>query len=367
MRNLLIDSHLDLGWNAVSWKRNLHLPLDELNESEANMDDLLGRAAATISFPEMRKGRIGICLATLMGRVPYGGPSQVHGNSLDFPHHDNAYAFAFGHLAYYRVLAAQGMVNLIQDSEQLLQTAKLWLDSADATNLPIGMIVAMEGCDAIVQPDQAEHWFEQGLRVASLVHYGQSRYATGTGLEGPVSTDGKKLLAEFERLGIILDTTHLCDQSFQEALDCFSGPVLASHQNCRSLVAGQRQFPDSQIQTIIDRGGILGIAFDAWMLHPGWQRGKTVAETTPRSVVQIDAAANHIDHICQLAGNCQHVAFGSDLDGGYGTEQTPTGLERISDLQKFDEILTKRGYSSTDIDAIFYGNWLRFFSEHLPN
>ena len=117
--------------------------------------------------------------------------------------------------------------------------------------LPIGIILAMEGSDAICEPEQAERWYDAGLRCASLVHYGSSRYASGTGDDGPLTASGRQLLDQFARLGIILDTTHLCDQSYFQALDHFAGPVLASHQNCRALVPGERQFSDEQLRRLV--------------------------------------------------------------------------------------------------------------------
>ena len=219
----------------------------------------------------------------------------------------------------------------------------------------------MEGADPIVDVGHAAAWWDLGLRSVNLAHYGKSRYAVGTGGDGPLTPDGVRLLKEFERLGMILDATHLSDTSFFQALDVFGGPVLASHNNCRALVPDGRQFSDEQIRLLIDRGAVIGAALDAWMLYPGWIRGQTT-----RDVVALDAVADHIDRVCQLAGNARHAAIGSDLDGGFGTEQAPTGLDRISDLQKLDAILSARGYPPDDIDAIFHGNWLRFFREHLP-
>ena len=102
------------------------------------------------------------------------------------------------------------------------------------------------------------------------------------------------------------------------------------------------------------------------MLYPNWKRGATAAQCTPRDVVGLEALVDHIDHVCQLAGNADHVAIGSDLDGGFGTEQTPLGLDSIADLQKLDPLLEHRGYSEADRDAIFFGNWLTFFEEGLP-
>ena len=219
----------------------------------------------------------------------------------------------------------------------------------------------MEGADPIVEPSQAVEWWNLGLRSVNLAHYGESRYAVGTGDDGPLTPEGVQLLKEFEQLGMILDATHLSDTSFFQALDVFGGPVLASHNNCRALVAGGRQFSDEQIRLLIQRDAVIGAALDAWMLAPGWIRGQT-----SREVVRLDAVADHLDHLCQLAGDGRHAAIGSDLDGGFGTEQTPVGMDRISDLQALAEILARRGYTDVEIDDIFHGNWLRFFSKNLP-
>jgi membrane dipeptidase len=160
---------------------------------------------------------------------------------------------------------------------------------------------------------------------------------------------------------MILDVTHLAEPGFSQALDLFGGAVMASHNNCRALVPGDRQFSDEQLRRLFQRDAVVGVALDAWMLWPGWEIG-----TTSPDAVGIQAVADHIDHICQLAGNARYAAIGSDLDGGYGTEQTPQGLETIADLQKLAAILAGRGYSEPDINAVFHGNWLRFFEQHLP-
>jgi membrane dipeptidase len=219
----------------------------------------------------------------------------------------------------------------------------------------------MEGADPIVAPAQAEAWWDDGLRALGLSHYGKGQYSVGTGDAGPLTPAGFDLLREMERLGMILDATHLSDPSFFQALDAFGGPVLASHNNCRALVPGDRQFSDEQLKLLIERGAVIGAVLDAWMLHPGWERGKTRPE-----VLGLEAVADHIDHVCQLAGTSRHAAIGSDLDGGYGTEQTPRDLDTIADLQNLAGILGRRGYAEADIDLIFHGNWLRFFGRALP-
>jgi membrane dipeptidase len=219
----------------------------------------------------------------------------------------------------------------------------------------------MEGADPIMLPAQAEEWFAAGLRCVGMAHYGQGIYAHGTGGEGPLTLAGRDLLHEFEQLGMIVDLTHCAEPGFFEVLDRFSGPVHASHNMCRALVPADRQFSDDQIRALLERNAVIGMALDAWMLYPGWKVGQTSNE-----VVSLADVANHVDHVCQIAGNAKHVGIGSDLDGGFGTEQTARDLGSIAGLQKLDGVLKSRGYSDADVDGIFYGNWLRFFAENLP-
>jgi membrane dipeptidase len=359
---LLIDGHLDLAWNALSWGRDQTWTLDEINRHEAGMTDHASRGRATTCLPEMRRGRIALCQATLLVRAkPEVRPRQGFNRlSLDHPTQSIAHAAAHGQLAYYRLLQRQGHIRIIQTVRDLEDHWKRWEDP-EAPPAPIGIILAMEGADPITEPAEAVAWWDAGLRSVNLAHYGKSAYAVGTGEDGPLTPAGIELLAQFERLGMILDATHLSDTSFFEALDRFGGPVLASHNNCRALVPGDRQFSDDQIIRLIERQAVIGVVLDAWMLWPNWIKGQT-----QREVVPLKAVADHIDHICQLAGNVRHVAIGSDLDGGYGTEQVPLGLDSIADLQRLNDILSERGYVESDIDAIFHGNWLRFFREFLP-
>ena len=358
----LIDGHLDLSWNALGWNRDVTLDLDALNRSEVGLTDHPGRGHATTTLPEMRRGGIAVCQATLLARSkpddPRGGQVLAR-MTLDSCCQEIASATARGQLGYYELLERRGLMRRIRTASELDDHWTRW--EADPANEPLGYILAMEGADPIVDPSQAAEWWDLGLRSVNLAHYGRSRYAVGTGDDGPLTPSGIELLREFERLGMILDATHLSDTSFFQALDVFSGPVLASHNNCRAIIPGQRQFSDEQIKLLIGRGAVIGAAFDAWMMHPGWVKGKT-----PRDVVGIEAAADHVDHICQLAGDHRNVAIGSDLDGGFGTEQTPRDLDRISDLQKLEAVFASRGYSEQAIDDVFHGNWLRFFREHLP-
>jgi membrane dipeptidase len=162
------------------------------------------------------------------------------------------------------------------------------------------------------------------------------------------------------RLGVILDVTHLCDESFWEALEAFPGPVWASHSNCRALVPHPRQLSDEQVKRLIERGAVIGMVLDAWMLVPGWVRDRM----TPRAAgLSLERLVDHIDHVCQIAGNARHVGIGSDLDGGFGQEQTAADLETIADLSRLPGMLKARGYGDGDLDQISHGNFIRLLRE----
>ena len=166
-------------------------------------------------------------------------------------------------------------------------------------------MLGTEGADCIVSPSQLGAWWEDGLRAVSLVHYGVSKYAHGTGTDGPLSADGRDLLAAMDEVGAILDVTHQSDTSFWESLERFRGPVFASHQNCRALVPGGRQMSDEQLKALIERDAVIGAALDNWMLYPGYVRRET-----PRELIHLSAFVDHIDYLCQLAGSARHAAIG---------------------------------------------------------
>jgi membrane dipeptidase len=354
---LIIDMHLDLSMNALNWRRNLEKSVYEIRECEKEMTGK-GRGRGTVAFPEMRKGEVAVSSATVIARI--ARPN----NPLDgYPAQEIAYAVAQGQLAYYRVLESQGKVRMIKDWQTLETHVQEWKrrnagGQRGSDDPPLGLIISMEGADPIVSPEQVESWWEDGLRIVSLSHYGVSTYAHGTGTVGGLTDRGPALLRALDAAGMILDLTHTVDQSFFEALEHFNGPLLASHNNCRTLCPGDRQFSDEQIRALIARGGVIGAALDAWMIVPNWEK-----DVTENTVCSLEDYVNHIDHICQVAGNARHAAIGTDLDGGYGQEQTPHDLQTIADLQKIPDLLCRRGYTEEDVQGIMHGNWLRLFRE----
>jgi membrane dipeptidase len=348
---LIIDAHLDLAWNALQWNRDLQTSVYTIRSRESQLAGA-GRGQGTVALPDMRTGRVALCFATLLARST-GRPVQ----NLDYSSPLQAYGAAQGQLAYYDALETEGEVRIIKDDGSLNEHIMLWEDWETRTTrtqpLP-GLVISMESADPVLSPDQLAAWKDAGVRIIGPAHYGPGRYAGGTSSELGLTTLGKELLRGMAKLGILLDLTHLSDKAFWNALELFDGVVLASHNNCRALVPHQRQFDDRQIRAIIERGGVIGASCDNWMLRFGWVRG--AQDNEPVRLVDV---TNHIDHICQLAGNSQHAAIGSDLDGGFGREQSPADLDTIADLQSIADILSQRGYKEEDISSIMHGNWLR--------
>lgn len=347
-----VDAHLDLSMNALEWNRDLRRLIAEINAREAGLTDKPDRGKGVCSLPELRRGNIGLVVATQIGR--YVAPD----NPLPGWHSpQQAWAQTQGQAAWYKAMEDEGEMVQITDLPGLEKHLALWNDGNPAENKPIGYILSLEGADSLVTVDHLERAYHYGLRAIGPAHYGPGRYANGTDATGKMGNPGLKLLKEIERLNIVLDATHLCDDAFWQALDNFNGHVWASHNNCRALVNHNRQFSDEMIKALVDRGAVIGAALDAWMMVPNWVRGVSDPKTMNCG---LEVMIDHIDHICQVAGNARHVAIGSDLDGAFGREQCPYDLETIADLQKVPALLQKRGYGQEDIENIMHGNWLSF-------
>jgi len=355
---LIVDGHLDLSWNALQWNRDLTCSVYTIRAQE-NTSAEKGRGLGTVALPELRQGRVALCFATVFARST--GRATPH---VDYATTAQSYGIARGQLAYYRALERQGHVRIIAGTNDLEEHITEWANW-DAGGVgeppPLGFAISMEGADPILEPAQLEEWWNAGLRLLGITHYGPGRYAGGTATELGLTKLGPPLLAEMQRLGVLLDLTHCSDQSFWQALEHYHGPVIASHNNCRALVPNQRQFGDDQIRAIIERGGVIGAALDAWMLKPNWVIGDRYNPINP--IVTLNDVADQIDYVCQLAGNSHHAAIGSDLDGGFGREQVPADLDTIADLQKLIELLAARGYAYPDIDGIMHANWLRLLRQ----
>ena len=345
----IFDAHLDLAMNALEWNRDLTKSVYQIRESEKGMVDKPDRGNNTVSLDAMRKGNIGICVATQIAGVknkinPHGWSSM-----------EQAWAQTQGQLIWYKEMEKNGEMYHIYDLNTLDNQIENW--QKETKKKPIGYILSLEGADSIVNIDYLEKSYMLGLRAIGPAHYGPGVYAHGTDSNGSIGQKGKELVKKIEELNLILDVTHLSDTSFWETMEIYNGNLWASHNNCRKFVNHNRQFSDDQIKEIIRRDGVIGVPLDAWMMVPNWIRG----ESNPEAMgVSLNQMIENIDHICQLSGNSNHVGIGTDLDGAFGIEQTPTDIDTIADLQKIPLMLKKIGFSENDIEKVMNKNFISF-------
>jgi membrane dipeptidase len=224
----------------------------------------------------------------------------------------------------------------------------------------VGIVCLMEGGDPIQEPAEVAMWYERGLRLIGPAWAG-TRYCGGTSEPGPLTDEGVQLLSVMQDHGLILDVSHMAEETFFQAIDLYRGPIIASHSNPRTLTNNlDRHLTDEMIKTLIDREAVIGTVVYNKFLVRDWNPGD------PKEAATVDTVAHAIDHVCQIAGDARHAAIGSDFDGGFGMLSAPAGFDTVADLQIIGPALSKLGYSSEDIDLILGGNWLRKLRGALP-
>jgi membrane dipeptidase len=329
----IIDAHLDLSCNALDG-REVFKPAAEQVADEMGIP--------TVGLPDLARGDVALICATVFctpgGPKGYKTPAEAHQAGLK-------------HLHWYQQAADKGIFRFVRSPGDL--------DLPPATATPAQeIILLLEGADPLRSADDLAVWFDAGLRIIGLA-WRETRYAGGTGFPGPLKPAAIPIIEGMDQLGLIHDLSHLAEESFWQLLKIACGPVMASHSNCRSIVPTDRQLSDDMIRAIIQRGGVIGINFFDKFLLPPDQYGK-------RRATLADVVA-HIRHICDLAGNCNHVGIGTDMDGGLGRNEIPVEIETSADLFKLAGSLEKAGFGQSDIEAIMHGNWSRFFHSNLPS
>ncbi len=365
---LIIDGDYPMAGGAIRSQRDLTLPIDQARAAPPDFTESKGRPDSGImaTVPEMRRAGVAAAIVKLTGCILRDG--HPHG---DVRTDELSYAGAHGQLAYYHVLETRGYARMLDTRGDFASHMKTWSEAGSRDDLPVGMVLGMEGADPILWPEQVHEWYENGLRVVSLSHYGVSRYShgTATGTDGGLLDGAPELLRHMDSLGMILDVSHTSDESIRQELDNFSGPVLSTHQNCRAITPGERQIPDDLLQRIIDRGAVIGHSMDTWMLYRegvDWANIPPRRDVFPLEAVTLEDYCDHVDHVCQMAGNSLHSAIGGDTDGQGGADGAPYEVDTVSDYRKVAEILDRRGYSQEDVENVMYRNWQRFFEKWLP-
>lgn len=356
---LIVDAHEDLAWNALTFGRDYRWSAAETREREVgtiaptqNDNCLLGKA-------DWLRGEIGVIFATL-----FTSPIQTklgEWETQTYKDAREAHQRLSGQLDYYHKLVDSDEQFRLIDVEATLDTVlATWEDERPDEERLIGLVMLMEGADAIREPEEIYEWYERGLRIVGLSWSG-SRYAGGTNVPGPISSEGNRLMEQMADLNMILDLSHLSEMAYFEAVERYPGVVIASHANPRRFLPSVRGLSDEMIRLLADRDGVVGIVPYNKFLKPGWVRGDR------RELVTLHDVAAAIDHVCQITGSVKHVGIGSDFDGGFGLECVPEGIDTVSDLQKLAPLLRERGYGDEQIADIFGFNWIRKLREGLPD
>jgi membrane dipeptidase len=348
-----VDGHLDIAHNVLSSGRDVTLTLEELRACETP-EQIDRDGVATVCLPALQAGGVGLVFATIFVEPHREGRPNLSRHI--YYNAEEAHTQGVAQIGVYRSLAAQvPEVRLVGTQRDLTAVEQ----SFARGERPVGLVFLMEGADPIREPAEVGWWVKQGVRLIGPA-WSATRYAGGTYKAGPVTEAGFALLREMAAYNVVLDTSHLSEEAFWQAVEAYEGAVIASHSNPRTFVPGVRQLSDEQIKAIVSRDGIVGIVLYNAFLNATWRERKLKAD------VPLDMLANAIDHVCQLAGDTAHTAIGSDMDGGLGRDEIPMGLDSSADFPRIADPLAARGYSDSDIAAILGGNWLRLLRQVLP-
>jgi membrane dipeptidase len=328
---LIVDAHLDLAYNALRGR--------DVTRRAADQSASDGEGTPTVGFPDLKFGGVELVCATI-----FCEPATR--DSTGYRTAEEARAQAQKQLRWYFKQVTDGQLHLITRPADL----------ADPRPGNLDAIILLEGADALRGPEDVAEWFEAGLRIVGLA-WKRTRAAGGTGEPGPLTAEGKALVAEFDKFGIIHDASHLAEESFWQLLEMSKGPIMASHSNCRAIVPTDRQLSDDMIQAIAKRGGVIGINFyDKFLLPPDQHKKR------PATLADI---VLHIQRMCDLTASANHVGIGTDMDGGFGAEHIPHEIVTSADLPKLAGALSDAKFSDAQVRGIMGENWLRFFRKNL--
>ncbi|HUN22899.1 MAG TPA: membrane dipeptidase [Anaerolineales bacterium] len=355
----IIDAHLDLAWNALTYGRDYTRSVHETRRAEQTTHVPQINGNCMVGLPQLQQARVGIVFATIFN-VPFHRKTAT--DTIFYKDAETAHRLALQQVDYYRRLAGENpqAFTLIQNQSDLKRVTESWQNPHQSGQ--IGIVILMEGADPIRKPAEVEFWVEQGVRIIGPA-WAATRYAGGTGEPGALTALGFELLERMSALPVILDLSHMTDEGTLAALDRFPGTIVATHANPRRLAEityPERALPDVVIQRIAERDGVIGVVPYNRFLKTGW------ALADGKQAVPLEIVAAAADIICQLSGSSRHVGIGSDLDGGLGWEHTPFEMDSCADLPKIAPLLAAKGYNSNDIENFHSQNWLRILQKSLP-
>ncbi|NMB54723.1 MAG: hypothetical protein GYA15_08475 [Leptolinea sp.] len=359
----LIDAHEDLAWNWLSFGTDYSLSLNELRESEKGEIETHRGGSTLLAHSEYRRGEVALVFGTW-----FLAPKKYSDGSWDrvvFTNNREYGKLIQESADYYQMLCEKNpdKFRRICNRADLAALLQLYQDGIQQTaHLPTGIINLIEGAEGLGSLDELENWWHLGARILGPVWAG-TRFCGGTHEGTSFDSEGRQLLRALAEIGYILDVAHMNDDSIAAAVDDYEGTIIASHANCRWLLKNppnQRHLSRENVHRLVERGCVIGVMPYAHFLRTDWDA------TDPAHQVSLEDLADHVDAVCQIAGDCEHVAIGSDFDGGFGWPCVPREINSIADLQKLTPILQKRGYTSQQVDSIFHGNWERVLFQALP-
>ncbi len=361
---ILVDGHADIAYNMLRFGRDYSRSAAQTRQIEIGSTTLAENEDSLLGWPDYQRGQVAVIFSTIYAIPARWNKSE--NKSQVYKTFDEAYKlYREQLLTYHRMTdSAPDKFRLIASSRDLNLLLDLWNSPTPSeSGHPVGMVVLMEGADCIRQASELEEWHQLGVRLIGPAWVG-TRYSGGWREPGPLTKDGRALLSAMADFNFTLDLSHMDEPAALEALDIYRGPIVGTHGNCSSLLPNSnsnRHFSDKIIEGIIKRDGVVGIVPFNTYLKVGWTSAKNLRAEVPLSLV-----ANHIDHVCQIAGDALHAGIGSDFDGGFGVQSVPPEIDTVADLQNLVSLLHARGYSKTDIQNIFSGNWLTCLKRDLP-
>jgi membrane dipeptidase len=359
---LVVDAHEDLAWNMLTFGRDYTRTVAETRALERKSIAPKHNGHTLLGWDAYQQGRIALVFATL-----FCAPFRKKEGEWDiFCYKDAEHA----HRLYQQQLDAYHQLtddapekfHLIKTKADLDNHLKLWENPVENEQPPVGLVVLMEGAEGVRQVDELPQWWQRGVRLIGPAWSG-TRFCGGTGEPGPLTKEGYRLLEAMADFGFILDISHMDMAAAYQALDAYPGRVVASHSNPLALLPGEesnRFLPDRLLEALLERDAVIGIVPYNRFLDTNWRKGMR------KELVSVHAIADHIDYICQFAGDARHVGLGSDFDGGFGFSSVPAEINTIADIQQVAPLLSERGYSDEDLAAIFGGNWLAVLQSGLP-
>jgi membrane dipeptidase len=376
---IIVDAHQDLAWNMLTFGRDYTRSAAETRRQEQGGEAPLRNGDTLLGWPDYQRGRVAVVFASLFVTPAHRREAW---ESLYYRDFSQAHALYRAQVDVYHRLADRhpDMFRLVQSRADLEAVLEHWdkteLDLPDenappdeqisqesqAPGHPVGLVILMEGAEGVREPAELEAWWQWGVRVIGPAWAG-TRFCGGTREPGPLTKDGYALLEGMAQQGFILDATHMDEKALMQTLDFYSGRIISTHANAKALLKdtdSNRHLSDRAIQRLLERQAVMGVCPLNQFLLSGWKRGER------RELVPLQRLVEHIDYICQRAGDARHAGLGSDFDGGFGVQSAPLEIDTVADCRRLIPLLQERGYLEADITAILGGNWLRILQEALP-